>query len=1033
MSPLWLRSVRYRPVTAALLCLLSAVAVMTSVLGPLLVRAVHQSTLTDAIAAAGLGGRSLSVSSEAAADDSWDDAREAALEGVSAGKQGPSAPLWSEPRVLVGSTTFIVWRSRPAAVGANAVVSALDAGCRAYVITSGRCPGASGQAMISSADAAREKVTTGSVISFTLARAPTTKVRVVGIYDADGSAAAGLIRPGTTEGVLANVETEPVVLTAEQSTSLPLPVSITARMAARPDLAVQDVPALQDSIDKVKSTASAQDRLLAVRTQLPDLLDRVDTQARFAQLLILVTTVQALFLAIFALAVVLQRIGRARDAEWSVGRLRGVPRGRWFSSVYAEPVAAVLGGLPLGFAAGVGAARGGVALALRPGTPVEPWRWPVVASAGAATVIALGALVAVSLRSIRQPLAELVQQQAEGRRLSTVGAVVHAGVLLLAGATVYQLVTGGLLSTSGPQLGLLAPGLFALAVAMLAVRAAVLGVRRVTTRPPRTLSALVVGRHAARSPSSLNPAMIIAVGVALAVFATQLLAFSLRNQGLRADAISGASTVLRVSLPPDVDLMASVRAADPSGHQAMAVKETAAGPFSGIARIVAVDSTRLEPVASWSSRWAGVPDLGQALRGQAGAPIMLRGRSIQVDLSGVRVRAQEPPTATSTERSRPPTPPSLVVTVETRGRWQAVNLGQVKAGGSGSQRLSAPLPCPEGCRIVGLGLLAGQDSPYRGFLTVANVSTDLQPPGDSTAWLATEGRWRPQSVNQTPEPTSLATPKGTPSGLWIDAFDLQGSGLTSVSPSDVVDPMPAVLAPGTSVERVPGSPGAGYGSGLDSQQQKLRVLGKASILPRSLDDGVLVDLSNAQGLADPARTRTINEVWLAPGAPPTVEQELVARGLHVQSRELLGTTRAELQQQATTRGAAAAVIVSSAALVLTLLALVVARWAEAGRRGADWQALREGGVSRRRLRRLIRVEIAVPAVLGVVVGMLSGATAARIAGSRLPLVDLAQPGPPLDLHLSWLPVLLLGLGTVLVILVVAQVGGWAETRTRGSR
>ena len=72
-----------------------------------------------------------------------------------------------------------------------------------------------------------------------------------------------------------------------------------------------------------------------------------------------------------------------------------------------------------------------------------------------------------------------------------------------------------------------------------------------------------------------------------------------------------------------------------------------------------------------------------------------------------------------------------------------------------------------------------------------------------------------------------------------------------MSPTDTADPLPVLLAPGTSVEPAPGQQGVGYGAGLDGQQQKVLVVGQASILPRSLDNGVLVDLTNAQGLSDP--------------------------------------------------------------------------------------------------------------------------------------------------------------------------------------
>lgn len=712
-----------------------------------------------------------------------------------------------------------------------------------------------------------------------------------------------------------------------------------------------------------------------------------------------------------------------------------MPRIRWLGSIYTEPLIALLVGLPLGFGAGVAVARIGVAWSLRAGTPVEPWRWPVIGSAVAATAIAVATLIAVSLRSLRQPLADLVQQQAESRRLGVVGAVAHAAVFMLAAASVYQLVSGGLLSATGGQLGLLAPALLALAVALLAVRAAVAAVRRITTRPPRSLAALVVGRHAARSPSALNPAMIIAVGVALTVFATQVLALSIRNQGLRADADTGADTVLTVSVPRDGDLLNAVRAADPSGRYAMAVQDTAVGDYSGPSRLVAVDSTRLDAVAAWSPQWANVPGVAAALQGKVTPAIMLRGSTVTVDLVDVVAKAEELPDPTAPDAVDPPPPPELVLTVASGGGWREVDLGRLhRSGQPVAQQLTADLPCDTGCRLVAIGLRARTNQPYQATFAITSIATDQQSAAESHAWLRATDRWREQSANQTlPEQTANAVPTPGTSGLAVRAFDHKGSGLTSVSPTDTADPLPAVLAPGTSVESVPGQEGADYGSGLDGQQQKLQVLGQAAILPRALSFGVLVDLTNAEGLIDPSTAQAVDQVWLAADAPAGIEQALTDKGLRVQSREALADNRSALQQQATTRGAAVAVTVSAAALLLTLLALVAARWSDASYRASDWRALREAGVAPRRLRRLVGVEIAVPAVLAVLVGLASGAAATTLAAPRLPLVDGSTPGPPLQLGLQWWSVGLIGAGTIVAIGVVAVIGAIAEIRPRRLR
>lgn len=303
--PLWLRSIRQRPHTVILLCLLSATAVITSMLGPVMVRAVHQSTLTDAVDSAGLGGTTVSVSGDVAAGTPYDVIRGPATAGLEAGS-GAAPGLWEDPEVVISSRTVIVWKARSDAVGRNAVVNAFDDDCSAFLITDGACPSAAGQVMISSADAERDKITLGTAISLSLARTALTRMTVVGIYDAGVSVRAGLVRPSTTEGVLAGVETDPVVLPTLQSAELPLPVTVTTRMAIRPDLSIDDVAVVQAAIEEIKLAVNAQDRLLELRTDLPDLPDllaRVNQQAGSAQVLIMVSAVQGLFLAIFALAV----------------------------------------------------------------------------------------------------------------------------------------------------------------------------------------------------------------------------------------------------------------------------------------------------------------------------------------------------------------------------------------------------------------------------------------------------------------------------------------------------------------------------------------------------------------------------------------------------------------------------------------------------------------------------------------------------------------------------------------------------------
>lgn len=1023
--PLWLRSLRSRPLMSVLLLLLSSAAVLTSLLGPLLVRAVHQSTLADAVADGGALGTSISVSLELQPGDRYDLARRDVAAAFGGVVVGAGRKLWQPVRLGTESTSSLGWI--PAAGGGvelSSRVNAIDPGCRRYVLTAGRCPAGAGEVLVSAVDAGRPRLGVGSELAFRLPSVPVTRLRVVGVYDSDRSAPLELARPDSVNGQLARVTADPLVATEKQLQQLQIGEQVTGRLLLRSGLGVQDEPAARLAMDVVKARSLAvSGRLLLFDSSLPELLDGVDRQVSSAAALILVTVVQAEVLAFFALSIVLQRLARARAAEWGIGRLRGVPRRRWLASIYTEPALALLAGLPAGVLAGVGAGRLIVAHNLRVGTPVEWSRWPVLAVAVGAVVGALLALVAVSMRSVRRPLVELISEASEPRGLTVVGAVGQAAVVLLAAAALYQLWNGGVLSGGrGSQLGLLAPGLFALALAVVAVRVAVLVVRRLTARPPRSLVGLVVGRQVARTPSALNPAMVIAAGLALAVFATQVLALSVRNQGLRADAVVGAATVLHVAAPGGVDLVSAVRAADPSGRYAMAVKEKAASSDGGTSRIVAVDSTRLAAVTAWSPAWTEVGDLATALHPATEPPVTLRGTRGTLTLANVTVKLSRNESTIGT-----PAPPQLSLIVEAAGRWQMVPFGSLT---SSSTRLRAELPCPAGCRLVAVDLYSGKGSAYHASFTVTSIGTDQQPPVGSAAWLRQPGGWRERVGQFTgPDRSQSVTPTPTGAGLVVRASDVDGDNHNQIVPADTDDPLPAIAAAGLQLAPFPGLNSAAIGTGLDGQSQLLRVVGRASVLPRSLNDGVLVDLRNAGNLSDPAASEAVSEVWLALAAPANIESALTAAGMQIQSRELLGTVQHRLEEQGNTRGARVAVWIAYTTLLLTLLTLVAARMADASRRRADWATLRDAGLHPATVRRLVLVEVAAPALLGAVLGLAGGIAAVKVAAPRLPLVDVYAPGPPLDVALSWTPILVLGAATGVVIAVVAAVAAQLETRT----
>lgn len=1025
-SALWMRSLRSRPLIAVLLFGLSAAAVLTSALGPLLVRAVHQSSLADAIASAGAAGTSVVASVDLERGDDLAQASNEVLSVFAGVDQGASSALWQSPKLSVQTTSNLGWTVSGS--GKNEMVTRVAAGedgCAQLMVVAGRCPVRRGEALVSVDDTTQSGAGVGATLSVPEGSGRSTMLRVVGTYDPGRSVTLDLLRPSSLAGKLAQLTGDPLITTRSQLAALGAGSLVTARLVLADSLDAQQELAARSTLDQVKAaTLAVSARLLVFDSQLPQLLDDVDRRVASASVLMLVTVVQAEALALLALVIALQRLGRSRSAEWGVGRLRGMPWLVWLRSIWAEPAAALLLGFPVGLAGAVGVGTVAVTRELRPGTPVEWWRWPVLAAAIAAVVVALVALVAVSLRGLRRPLIELLQQVSDSRRVNLVGVVAQSAVVLLAAAALYQLLSGGVLGGRGSQLALLAPALFAFAVAVLAVRVTVVVVRRVTARPPRSLLGLVVGRHAARSPSTLTPAVVVAAGLALAVFSTQVLALSVRNQGLRAQAIVGADTVLQVNKPAGLDLVEAVRTADPTGRYAMAVQEKAESSDGGTSRIVAVDASRLDAVAPWMTSWVETKSLSQALRPATSDPVVLRGRQVEVRTTDVSLKV-----AVAENYPPPAAPPLLSLIVQTGGgAWQSVGLGELQAKPA---RYTAPLPCAHSCQLVGIDLYVAKGQTYDTTFTIDQLKTDRDPAATLAPRLRDPQGWRERIGQITgPERPESVTPTATAAGLQIHASDTDGDNHNRVVPTDSDDPLPAVIAPGLSVQPFPGMASVAAGTGLDGQSQLIKVAGRAAILPRALDDGVLVDLSNAEALSNPSDDEATSEVWLTKTAPASIEQQLGAQGVVILSREHLDDTRQLLLRQGNTRGALAAVWVAMAALLITVLTLAGARAADAGRRRADWLALQDSGIPPRTIRMFAFVEIAAPVLLGAVIGLASGIAAVKLGASRLPLVDIYAPGPPLDLHLAAAPLLWLGIGAVLVSLTVAALGTRSETRPR---
>jgi putative ABC transport system permease protein len=1023
--PAWVTSVRRRPAGAASLVVLSALAVLISVLAPMLLRAVQQQGLAEATALSHVDDMSLVVVSDLYGDSTLvgtSNARDV-VESVEVG------PVWRAPVVAAESAGDVPWASTsdPDVTGGARVASLLRDDCGDTVLDEGVCPVDEDQVMVSSDT---DGVVVGDRIVATTDLGP-VELTVSGRYDpaqGDGrffaapSRAVRVDEPGAAD----------LVVTSEGFDSLLLAAKVYAALVPSRALALDDVARVRADAEALEEATLGTDGA-AARAQLTssalDVLARVDRQADAAAVIAAATALQALALAWFGVALVVQRLARVRSAEWGLARLRGLPRGRWLAAVFTEPALAVVLGAVLGALAGWGCAVAATRAWLGDGVPVEPTSPLVVGAASLALVGSLVALGVASLRSARVPLDQLLGGSADPRRLGRLGVVVQAGLALVTVTVLVALVTQG--EATGPGIALLAPSLVAVLVGVGALRLIALLAGRSARRPPRSLTALLVTRRLGRTPSVLTAAVLVCLGVAVTGWATQVAVTADRLQVDRARASVGASTALTVSVRDDVPFVDAVRAVDPEGDRAMAVDVLRRG--QGVGRIVAVDTARLGAVSAWPSDWstAGTPDrLAELLAPPVGDSFELTGSSVSLDVSGVTTIAPQGLTLESFPTDLADV--SLRLVVQADDGWHTVDLGDPRDGIVTS--VPGRFPCEAGCRVVWLGATSSRaTTPTFGVaLTVTGISTDQQSTADTVDWLAAD-RWRDrigEAVDPTrPATTSITEADGGVPGLDLSFLDQQGGNTASIAPRDAPEPLPVVVADGTSTTPFAGLDGGVVGVAPDLTSRVLAQVGHARILPRIGGEGILVDLPLLDRVSDPGASDAQHEVWLAPmsaAEEARVVSALSDRGVEVVATRTLQEVTDGYRHASPTRASSLALVVGAAALLLTLAATVAARVVSAPSRRGDRTALESAGVPRRRLRRAAALEVFLPPAVGTVLGGAAGLVAYLLTVSRLPLVVGSGRVPPPDLVPSWGPLALLVVGTLALLAGVAGVAGRVE-------
>ena len=761
-------------------------------------------------------------------------------------------------------------------------------------------------------------------------------------------------------------------------------------------------------------TDANQNLQLDVSTQLNSLAAQANRENQLMEAIVLVVDLQLVLLALFVLFGLVARTAEAREKEVALAKLRGF--GTWSVLLVGllEPVAVLVVALPVGLVLAWLAMRLAQPLLL-PGAIIT--FQPLVLLAAVAAFA--GGLVATAFGARRILTRRLSDElrAIEPRSSNVARAAIDAAALALAIAGIVELLAAGVLSGSQPNpLAAFAPGLVAVAVAVVGVRVLpwLCSFLVRWTRNSRWMATGLAVRQVVRRPTSLRQITVLAIATGLACFAVTGWAAAGINRTVRADFVLGAAKVLTVDVPNSVNIEKAVDRADPTGRYAMAVM------LSSIPsqKLLAVQVSRLQRVAYWPQdvsstsearivRWL-TPHLQPAMY-----------------LTGAEVRA------TVTLDGTPNPPPDLVFNLVNSGGHQGVaDFGFLRPG---THTYMTPLPaaCSGGCHVLNLEPLwnPSQSGPQQVSYSLSLAGLDERS--------GSTGGWRPAT-------SRLADPRyWTPSapGVAVSATTDQGSPALKLRVEDSVnDTNPPGVVPGALPATIPGvvtransvsDPRDASIEDFDGSSLNLDVPYQVSDLPQLGQVGFLVDLQTAIRGESAPPSQTVTQVWLAPGAPPSIARSLAAQGVRVTSVRTPGPDIRAMNHGGLALAYLFFLFAAGAAAVLAIGAAVFSVFMTSRRRAFELAVLRAIGISRATLLRSLLGEQLLVLGPGVVLGLGAGLLGALMALPSVP--EFANPGggPPVELVFAVVPIVAMMVALVILLAVAAALASAATLRLAG--
>ncbi|GIM97610.1 FtsX-like permease family protein [Paractinoplanes toevensis] len=989
LAMIWSR--RGQAVTLALLALLAVAAAVAS---PAYLTAANRAIAVGQIATADAAERSLAMT--AVQNDRED---EDGGGGQFDFKDIGSALIDLPGFTYIYSAEFTAIGIQPGKQYADRFVFRQDV-CSHVRMVSGRCTAVEGEVIIGVAVAARLHLVAGQSITMRASRysddpadpgylpdGKPKKLVIAGTYRVDAPEDTYWGTHGYFTAVSGVGPGEPVFTNA--ATFAVIDHGATAKAvdgAAGPRALDPDhLDELRAGLAALRSDPAELGTAIDIRTQIPQLLDRIDAGRAAADLLVPVLAVPLVLLACFSILLAVGYGTEGRQPELAVVALRGSRWWmRWWLAI-GENVASVAVGAVAGCVAGQLLVNA-IAAARFPGTGVDSG-WSSLRYAPYAALAALLAAVLAQRRQLLSPVVNLLRRNpvaANDPRALAGEAVI---LLLAVVATAQLVISDGTLT----GVGMLAPAFLMLAIAVAGARLLLPAVTRYAVHALARghLGVALAAFQLSRRPGARRLFALLAATISVAGYAACTIDVAAGGRAVQSGLGVGADRVLNIGGSVfRSQLLTAVRNVDPDGRYAMAaVRLPSAGHNEPLG--LAVDSTRLAAVANWPSGAPPAAQVASRLRPDAPTPPIFSGAGITIEATGTGLDDK------SQLRL-------LVAVSSTDGSGDAlVQLGKIR---NGRFRYSQSVDvCRTGCRLNGLQVVAATTiTEVTGQLVINKLNTP-----DPAGPLFEPARWRM---------AKYGTLTGDPAGLRISLDAPDGlAGGAWINPADAPYPLPVAYSGA--------APLAGSITGAGGGPLPVETIGELPAVPRLGRHATLADLEWADRLATDAGRALEPQVWLGPDAPADIIDRLSVQGLTV-----VGDTRAEqVRRQLDEQGPALSlwfyVLAGALSVLLGGGALVLAATVDQARRVEDLSALRGQGLSRRRLAWATSWTYPILVAIAAVVGLVGALVTWLATGWVLPLAGVDPPDLPLPTWPGPLPVIGTTLAVFLVLVLVAAATG----------